>query len=53
MRDPEHYCWWCGTWQELPFLGAVCRTCNEIKGGDQHDVRWPPGHHSAPAGRRK
>jgi hypothetical protein len=27
MRYPEHYCFKCGKWRELPYLKALCSEC--------------------------
>ena len=38
MRFPEGYCWWCGTWQVLQHLDAVCGKCSEAKCGDEREA---------------
>ena len=43
MRFPEGYCRWCGTWQVLQYLDAVCGKCNEAKCGDEREANtWLP-----------
>ena len=43
MRFPEGYCWWCGTWQVLQYLDAVCGKCNKGKCGDEREANtWLP-----------
>jgi hypothetical protein len=43
MRFPEGYCWWCGTWQVLQYVDAVCGKCNEAKCGDEREANtWLP-----------